>query len=78
MNKAVECVRCHARMELGFMIDGHQNGHAQEIWSPGEPKESFWTGLKLEKDKLIPVTTLRCPVCGYMESYAVREVAPGE
>jgi hypothetical protein len=60
-------------MEAGFIIDGRETGYVQEQWTPGEPKPSFWTGLKLEKDKVLSVTTLRCPACGYLESYAVRE-----
>ncbi len=64
-------------MERGFVIDGHQNGYSQERWTPGEPVQSFWTGLKLQKEKLVPVTTFRCPVCGYLESYAMRNDVSG-
>jgi hypothetical protein len=28
-------------------------------------------GLKMKKDEIVPVTTLRCPRCGYLESYAI-------
>ena len=38
--------------------------YAQEQWTPGDPTPSFWMGLKLEKDKLLPVFTLRCPRAG--------------
>ena len=70
MQGPVECIRCHAKMGPGWVVD---NTHAryQENWSPGAPQRSFWTGLKLEKDKIIPVTTFRCPSCGYLESYAL-------
>jgi hypothetical protein len=77
MNKPVECVRCHAQMEFGFVLDGRHDGFAQQTWSPGEPEPSFWMGLKLKNDQLLPVTTLRCPICGYLESYAIREDASG-
>jgi len=70
MNKAVECIRCHVQMEHGFVADAKQGGFMQQHWSPGEPQESFWTGLKLNSDELCLVTTLRCPTCGYLESYA--------
>jgi hypothetical protein len=71
MTRTIECLRCHATMEPGFVIDGIQGGGiAQQRWSPGEPKRSFWTGIKAEPDQLIKVTTLRCPNCGYLESYA--------
>jgi hypothetical protein len=71
MSKAVECIRCHAQMELGYVPDGTHNGYSQQRWFPGVPRKSFWTGLKMKTDELVPVTTLRCPKCGYLESYAL-------
>ena len=71
MNK-IDCIHCHALMELGFVADGTHAGFAQETWCPGEPQPSFWVGLKLKKDQLLPVVTFRCPKCGYLESYANR------
>ena len=76
MSKAVECIRCHAQMEVGFLLDGTQAGFQQQKWAPGEPQPSFWTGLKLEADSVIPVTALRCPMCGRLESYAVPTAKP--
>jgi hypothetical protein len=72
MNNPVECIHCHVAMESGFVLDGRHEGFAQEQWYSGKAKPSFWMGLKLEKDKIITVTTWRCPKCGYLESYAVR------
>jgi hypothetical protein len=63
-------------MQQGFVADGNQSGFAQEVWVPGEPERSFWTGLKLKKDQLIPVATHRCPRCGYLESYAMQQTIP--
>lgn len=71
MNKPVACLRCHAQMELGFMPDNTQSGFHQQSWYPGTPKASFWTGIKMETDQVVPVVTLRCPNCGYLESYAI-------
>jgi hypothetical protein len=71
MKGSVECMRCHAHMESGWLVDATHAGYEQENWSPGEPQPSFWTGLKVGKDQVIPVTTFRCPKCGYVESYAV-------
>ena len=78
MSKTVECIRCHVPMERGFVIDGRHEGFAKQQWYSGEPKPSFWMGLKLEKDKIISVTTWRCPLCGYLESYAIRQQTPQE
>ena len=70
MNQPVECIRCHANMELGYVPDGTHNGYRQQNWFPGDPKPSFWMGLKLDQNQTLPVTTFRCPKCGYLESYA--------
>ena len=77
MSKAVECSRCHAQMEVGFVVDANQSGYQQQNWSPGEPKPNFWLGLKLAKHQIVPVTTLRCPKCGYLESYAIPQIQNG-
>src|SRR5450631_1688232 len=72
MNETVQCIRCHAHMESGWVPDNNHGGLQRQNWSPGEPQPSFWMGLKVEKkDQVIPVTTLRCPNCGYLESYAM-------
>ena len=76
--KSISCLRCQSAMQLGFIIDGHQNGFAQEAWSPGEPQKSFWLGLKLDRDQMLPVVSYRCLSCGYLESYATKPVAPGK
>jgi len=72
MNKTVECMRCRAPMDGGFVPDHTgESGYRQQIWHPGEPQRSFW-GLKMKKEEVVPVRTLRCTKCAYLESYAVR------
>jgi hypothetical protein len=74
----VECTRCHVQMESGWVPDNTQRGLLRENWCPGEPQPSFWTLLKVEnKDKVVPVTTFRCPSCGYLESYAIQQSQNG-
>ena len=73
MIQSVECVRCHVQMEKGFVIDGRHSGYAQQQWAPGEPKPSFWTGLELSSNMLLSVATWRCPACGRLASYAIRD-----
>lgn len=40
-------------------------------WQDGEPKKSFWLGLKQSKSDQVEVTAFRCGRCGYLESYAL-------
>ena len=70
MNDSVDCIRCKTQMEAGFVLDFTYGAYLQQKWYPGEPKKSFWTGLKIDRSQLVPVTTLRCPKCGYLEAYA--------
>lgn len=67
------CPKCAAAMAPGFLIDkgtpGGGGASAPE-WAGGAPEVSFWTGLQLRGRERHPVTTFRCPACGYLESYA--------
>ena len=76
MSKAVECIKCQAQMELGYVPDGTHGGYTQQGWFPGVPVKSFWMGLKMETNQLVLVTTFRCPNCGYLESYALPNATP--
>ena len=78
MNKPVECLRCHAIMDLGYVADVTHAGYQQQQWTPGVPERSFWTGLKAKKEQSVPIVTLRCPDCGYLESYASRKSFPAD
>ena len=70
MDERINCLRCHTPMELGIIADATYGANVQEQWTPGVPTTSVWTGLKLNKRERIPVTTMRCPKCGALESYA--------
>lgn len=64
------CAKCGKAMEAGFVL-GHAHGTGtQSAWIDGAPEPSFWTGVKLKGHQRLPVTTYRCPGCGFLESYA--------
>lgn len=71
MSEQIECIRCRSQMELGYIADLTV---AQQNWAPGEPKSGHFKSLKVKKSEFVPVTTLRCPNCGYLESYAIKRV----
>lgn len=64
------CPKCNGSMTEGFVIDqGYGTAHVS-TFQEGEPRRSFWLGLKQDKDKQVPITSLRCGRCGYLELYA--------
>jgi len=84
MSDDFKCPKCSATMEPGVVWErGHLDRIHRPKWLPVNLKPSDW----LEKlshvlngdDSLIrmkegiPIITLRCPTCGYLESYAPRQ-----
>ena len=65
-----QCPKCQTSMESGFVLDQTYGANLQSAWIEGEAERSFWTGVKLKGRDRIPVSTYRCPRCGYLESYA--------
>ena len=65
-----ECPKCSRGMEAGYTLDLTHGGQAQSSWVDGPPEKSFWLGLKVSGHQRVPITTFRCPKCGYLESYA--------
>jgi len=57
-------------MEEGFLLDVTRGAYRQATWVQGPPEPSLWTGLKVKGKVQRRVRTLRCPRCGYLESYA--------
>ena len=49
------------------------HGHYERVrvaeWGAGEPKASFWTGIKRPQRRL-SVTTHRCTACGFLMEFA--------
>ena len=58
-------------MEDGFVPDaGHGNLTRLSTWIAGEPKGSFWGGLKTSDRRGYYLESLRCVQCGFVELYA--------
>ena len=64
------CATCSLPMEPGYFVDHGYGAIYPTAWVPGVPKWSKWLGLKLKGKTKMPVTTLRCPQCGRLESFA--------
>ena len=66
-----DCLRCHGRLEAGFVVDhGHYGSPDTQNWFSGTVERSFWTGLRTKGREKHEVTTWRCTKCGMLESYA--------
>jgi len=62
-------------MEQGFVVDQAHNARIVSHWAAGAPLKSFWDGLKVPGEKLLPIGTYRCASCGFLEQYARPEFA---
>ena len=77
MLREQKCLDCGVRLEDGFIVDSSQHISLVSKWSPGNhqfKKILGWLtpGLKVRNADLINVTTLRCPQCGLLKSYAIK------
>lgn len=75
------CTYCEVDMERGFGLDFAHGAIINSTWQAGEPTPQTILGLKtgsvkLDKEKMIPVATYRCPNYGYLESYARKQSNP--
>ena len=78
MSKQVGCAKCGGQMEAGYVVAVTGDGQwvRPQSWAPGEPNFSIWRGYKrLKKQQVVPITTMRCPNCGYLEFYAIKQVS---
>ena len=71
MGAVLSCPKCKSSMEEGFIPDGIDDARfTTAAWFEGQPKRSFWTGVKTARKDRHPVRTYRCTGCGYLECYA--------
>jgi hypothetical protein len=58
-------------MELGFIPD-HYAQIILSHWHPGTATaKTFLENLKLDSNRMIPITSFRCPQCGLLKSFAM-------
>jgi hypothetical protein len=65
------CAKCEGKLEEGFLTTPATMG-TTVIWISGQPEGTRLTGLKTKGRQQLRLRTLRCAVCGYIESYADR------
>lgn len=64
------CPKCNGSMGEGFVVDQAYGTAHVSTYQAGEPRKSFWTGLKQDKKEQVPIVAMRCNRCGYLEHYA--------
>jgi hypothetical protein len=70
------CPDCGSAMEEGFIPDYSEGGPIEALWHRGTADHMlffgvFKTGLpKIDKSKLLTITSFRCTKCGLLKSYA--------
>ena len=57
-------------MTEGFVLDEGYGTTKVSTWQAGQPKNSFWQGIKQMKKDQVRISTWRCDRCGFLESYA--------
>jgi hypothetical protein len=69
------CPKCNGAMVQGFIFEFDGALRKVSSWVEGAPEKSFWQNTKVPKEKIVPIGTYRCSVCGFLESYARDEFA---
>ena len=70
MAQSKTCPKCNGNMVDGFIADQTHGGATVTQWREGEPRKSFWVGLKLGGTTPLEISTWRCRRCGFLENYA--------
>ena len=64
------CVKCEGAMKEGFQVDHARNRERVGLWAEGAPEFGLFRILRMKGRRTLPIRTLRCTRCGYLESYA--------
>lgn len=63
------CPKCNGSMAEGYVVDHSYGEKKVAAFHKGAPDKRWW-GLKTTKSDTLPITTMRCGRCGYLEHYA--------
>ena len=76
-NTARTCPKCSGSMDEGFVLDASRGGALVSRWLKGLPEDSAWhEGVRAKGHECRLITTHRCNMCGFLESYACLETTP--
>jgi hypothetical protein len=62
-------------MEVGFTLDKSYGATLVSRWIKGEPEDG-WHGAQTKGRDCRAIETWRCAGCGFLKSYAIKEVDP--
>ena len=64
------CSKCQGAMKEGFVPDSSYAALLRSAWVEGKPEKNLLGSLKVKGKRTFPILTLRCDMCGFLESYA--------
>ena len=72
----IECLRCRAVMEQGFVVDRGSGNLpvAATTWVSGTPESNWLTGIKTKGRQQVSLASYLCGKCGYVEFRAATVV----
>lgn len=73
MSDEIKCPKCTATMQRGFILDPvYGTPPLKGEWVTGVNTRWSWISKTIDTSNATPIeiVTLRCPTCGFLESYA--------
>lgn len=64
------CPKCQGDMEDGFVLDVGYGTLLPSNWLEGDPDKNWLGNVKITGRRKFAITTRRCTLCGFLESYA--------
>src|SRR5260370_3430292 len=87
MNETVQCIRCHAQMEDGYVPDSTDGGLLQQIWPSGEASAELAGSQRNEERSMcsshnaplseVWILGILCNACDPFRKIAAWQIAAG-